>query len=95
MLFGLKNASGTFVRLMRSILHPIRDSSEAYIDDSYTISSDFDSHCLDVRKFLSVVRDAGLTLNLSKCQFAHMHKPVFHSLAILLVVVASFQTHPK
>jgi len=72
MPFGLRNAQGTFVRLMRTLLHPIRDSSEAYIDDSYTFSCDFDLHCEHLRKFLTVIRNAGLTLNLSKCQFAQI-----------------------
>jgi len=70
MSFGLKNAPGTFVRLMRFLLHSIRDFLEAYIDDSYTFSSCFDLHMTHLRQFLSVVRDAGLTLNFAKCQFA-------------------------
>ena len=75
MPFGLKNAPGTFVRLMRSLLHSIRDSSEAYIDDSYTFSSDFESHLMHLKKFLSVIRGAGLTLNFHKCQFAQTRVP--------------------
>ena len=75
MPFGLRNAPGTFVRLMRNILHPIRDSSESYIDDSYTFSSNFDLHCEHLRRFLTVVRDSGLTLNLSKCHFAQTQVP--------------------
>ena len=38
---GLRNAPGTFVRLMHAILHPICDSSDAYMDDAWTISDDF------------------------------------------------------
>jgi len=75
MPFGLRNAPGTFVRLMRTSLHPIRDSSEAYIDDSYTFSCDFDLHCKHLRKFLTVFRNAGLTLNLSKSHFAQTRVP--------------------
>jgi len=70
MPFGLRNAPETFVRLIRSLLYPIRDSPEAYIDDSYTFSCDFDLHCEHLRKFLTVIRNAGLTLDLSKCLFA-------------------------
>jgi len=75
MPFGLRNAPGTFVRLMRTLLHPIRDSSEAYIDDTYTFSSDFDFHCEHLRKFLTVIRKSGLTLNLLKCHFAQTRVP--------------------
>jgi len=70
MPFGLKNAPDTLVRLMRFLFHSIRDFSEAYIDDSYTFSSCFDLHMTHLRQFLSVVHDAGLTLNFAKCQFA-------------------------
>ena len=75
MPFGLQNAPATFVRLMHILLHPIRDSSDAYMDDAWTISNDFESHLVDLRKFLTVVRDSGLTLNISKCKFAQMQVP--------------------
>jgi len=75
MPFGLKNAPGTFVRLMRFLLHSIRDFSEAYIDHSYTFSSCFDLHMTHLRQFFSVVRDAGLTLNFAKCQYAQSSVP--------------------
>jgi len=38
--------------------------------DSYTFSCDFDLHCEHLRKFLIVIWNAGLTLNLLKCHFA-------------------------
>ena len=75
MPFGLKNAPGTFVRLMRFLFHSIRDFSEAYIDDSYTFSSCFNLHMTHLRQFLFVVCDAGLTLNFAKCQFAQSSVP--------------------
>jgi len=75
MPFGLKNAPGTFVRLMRFFLHSIRNFSEAYIDDFYTFSSCFDLLMTHLRQFLSVVRDAGLTLNFAKCQIAQSSVP--------------------
>jgi len=70
MPFGLRNAPSTFVRLMQTILYPIRETSDAYIDDACTMSKDFQSHLLHLRKFLTVIRDAGLTLSLAKCKFA-------------------------
>jgi len=41
MAFGLRNAPSTFVRLMQTILYPIRETSDAYIDDAWTMSKDF------------------------------------------------------
>jgi len=41
MPFGLRNAPATFVKAIRKILFPIRDHSDAYIDDTYTISNLF------------------------------------------------------
>jgi len=75
MSFGLKDAPGTFVRLMRFLLHSIRDFSEAYIDDSYTFSSCFDLHMTHLKQFLFVVCDVGLTLNFAKCQFEQYSVP--------------------
>ena len=33
MPFGLKNAGATFVRAVRSMLRPIRDFADFYVDD--------------------------------------------------------------
>ena len=75
MPFGLRNAPSTFVRLMHVILHPIRDSSDAYMDDAWTISGDFGSHLVHLRKFLTVTKEVGLTLNIVKCKFAQLQVP--------------------
>ena len=72
---GLRNAPGTFVRLMRAILHPICDSSDAYMDDAWTISDDFESHLVHLRNFLTAIKEAGLTLNIAKCKFAQLQVP--------------------
>jgi len=75
MPFGLRNAPSTFVRLMRIILHPIRDSSGAYMDDAWTTSGDFESHLVHLRKFLTVIKRSGLTLSIAKCKFAQLQVP--------------------
>lgn len=75
MPFGLRNAPGTFVRLMQTILYQIRETSDAYMDDAWTMSKDFQSHLLHLRKFLIVIRDAGITLSLAKCKFAQTRVP--------------------
>jgi len=70
MPFGLKSAGNSFVRAVQTILHPIRDFSDSYVDDLSTFSDDFDGHLCHLRQFLTVVRSSGLTLNLKKCSFA-------------------------
>ena len=70
MPFGLKSAGNTFVRAVQIILHPIREFSDSYVDDMSTFSDDFDGHVGHLRQFFTVVRLAGLTLNLEKCSFA-------------------------
>ena len=57
---------------MRIILHPIRD---AYMDDAWTISDDFESHLVHLRKFLTVIKKSGLTLSIAKCKFAQRQVP--------------------
>ena len=70
MPFGLKSAGNTFVRAVQKVVHPIRALSDAYVDDLSTFSDDFDSHLCDLRRFLTVIRSSGFTLNLKKCSFA-------------------------
>ena len=78
MPFGFRNAPGTFVSLMHiiHILHPIRESSDAYMDDAWTISGDFNSHLVHLRKFLTAVKESGLILNIAKCKFAQLQVPI-------------------
>ena len=63
------------MRLMQTILYPIRDTSDAYMDDAWTMSDDFASHLCHLRKFITVVLDSGLTLSLAKCKFAQRQVP--------------------
>ena len=70
MPFGLKNAGATFVRAVRSILRPIRSFADSYVDDMGVGSYEWGSHVVHVRKFLELMREAGMTLNLAKCEFA-------------------------
>ena len=60
---------------MQTILYPIRETSDAYMNDAWTMSKDFQSQLLHLRKFLTVIRDAGLTLSLAKCKFAQTRVP--------------------
>jgi len=69
MPFGLKNAGATFVRAVRSMLRPIRDFADFYVDDIGVGSQDWESHLYYIRRFLSLLRETGMTLNLGQCEF--------------------------
>ena len=70
MPFGLRCASNSFVRAMQQDLQPIHDFSDSYVDDLATFSNKWQEHLDHVRSFLTVMREAGLTLKLEKCEFA-------------------------
>ena len=69
MPFGVRNGPATFQRLMDGLLHQDLDISRVYIDDIAVFSSTWENHCTDLARVLSRLRQAGLTANLSKCQF--------------------------
>ena len=68
MPFGLRNAPATFVKAIRKILFPIREHSDAYIDDTYTTSNPFSDRMQHLGAFLSVIKDAGLTFEFGQMQ---------------------------
>jgi len=68
--FGLKNAGATFVRAVRSILSPICDFSESYVDDIGVGSHGWSQHLNHLRRFLGIIKDVGMTLSIEKCAFA-------------------------
>jgi len=70
MPFGLKNAGATFMRAVRTVLQPIRTYPSSYIDDMAVGSCGWLKHLAHVRQFLLLMRNAGITLNLAKCEFA-------------------------
>ena len=70
MPFGLKNAGATFVRAVRTVLRPVRDVAESYVDDMGVGSGSWPDHVDHIRRFLSVIRDVGMALNMAKCEFA-------------------------
>ena len=59
----------TFVRAVRSVLRPINDFSDSYVDDLGIASGNWGQHIDHVRRFLQIMRGAGITLNLVKCEF--------------------------
>ncbi|KAL0153020.1 hypothetical protein M9458_051619 [Cirrhinus mrigala] len=69
MAFGLRNAPATFQRLMNSVLAGVQNC-KAYLDDTVVYSSSWKKHVDTLTIVFTRLRDASLTLNLSKCEFA-------------------------
>lgn len=55
---------------MQKVLKPINDFTEHYVDDMAVYSKCWETHKIHLRRYFDEIRKAGLTLNLSKCQFA-------------------------
>ena len=71
MPFGLRNGPAIFQRLMDTILHQDKDCCQVYIDDIAVFSQDWQVHCSHIERVLGRLRSAGLTANVSKCQWGH------------------------
>jgi transposase InsO family protein len=70
MPFGLVNAPAVFQRLVHEVLGPLRFTSTlVYMDDLLLPTASYDAGLKDLEKVLKVLRDAHLTLRLSKCSF--------------------------
>ena len=67
----MKNSGASFVRAMEKIIYPVKDAAVSFVDDVAVHSNDWTNHLLDLRRFLDVIRHAGLTLNLKKCKWGH------------------------
>ena len=65
----MKNSEATFVRVIPMILKPIKSIAESYVDDMAIHSCDWLIHLRDIKRYLTAIRDSGLTLNLGKCEF--------------------------
>ena len=69
MPFGLRNGPAVFQRLMDNVLQQDKQISQVYIDDIAIFSESWSQHCQDITRMLSRLRSAGLTANVSKCQW--------------------------
>lgn len=69
MPFGLRNAGATFQRLMNIVLRGL-DNVEAYIDDVVVFSESWSDHLKHVRGLFERLKEANLTVNLSKSEIA-------------------------
>ena len=66
--FGLRNAAQTFQRFMNHVLHGL-DFAFVYIDDVMIASSTMEEHCLHVEEVFKRLKQYGVVINPSKCQF--------------------------
>lgn len=70
MLFGLKGAPATFQRMIDKILDGLGDFAGAYLDDVIIFSTSWEEHLAQLNSVLCRIKNAGLTIKKSKCQFA-------------------------
>jgi hypothetical protein len=68
MPFGLKNAPAKFQRVMDNTLKPYFDWLIVYIDDILVFSSSVEQHFKHLRKFMQVVKEAGLVFSKKKLE---------------------------
>jgi len=72
MVFGLINTPYEFSRLMQKIMSPLRDKVAMwYLDDNLIPSTTSDDMLKRLKQILEVLKEAKLTLKLSKCYFAY------------------------
>ena len=70
MPFGLKNAPATFQRAVDIILSRVKwETALVYLDDVIIYSRTVSDHLKHVREVLRLLRDAGVSLKISKCAF--------------------------
>ena len=58
------------MRAVKQILEPVKEFTASYVDDMAVCSPSWRLHLQQVELFLSTIRDAGMTLNVRKCQMA-------------------------
>lgn len=70
MLSGLKNIPGTFQWAMEVIMSLVKwQSALVYLDDIVVFSRSLRNQINHVKQVLSILKDAGVTLKLMKCNF--------------------------
>ena len=70
MSFGLKNAGGTYQRLMDYIFKRMLDwNVKVYVDDNVVKSDSCQQHIKDLQEVFQALCDHGIRLNPDKCVF--------------------------
>jgi hypothetical protein len=69
MPFGAKNAPATFQRMIDAVLAPARPHCRAYMDDGIVWANTKEELTARFRAILELLRQAGLRLKLTKCEF--------------------------
>ena len=69
MPFGLKCASQTFQRHMDTILHPVNDFCQSYVDDILVFSHSKEEHVEHVAEVIRCLNEAHMKINQAKCSF--------------------------
>lgn len=70
--FGMRNAPGTFQRLMNHLIAEL-PGVRVYLDDLVVWSDTWEEHLERLRKLFRVLEEAKLTVNLAKSEFGHAH----------------------
>ena len=70
MPFGLRNAPATFQRLVHKVLFRLDEFTAAYLDDILIFSNTWHEHVCHIKEVLKRIKQAGLTIKTSKCDFA-------------------------
>lgn len=70
MPFGLKNAPGTFQRMINQVIRGL-DGVQAYLDDLVITSDTWQDHLVKLGSLFQRLSEAGLVINLKKSDFAH------------------------
>lgn len=68
MSFGLRNASNTFQRFMNQVTHGL-EFVFTYVDDMLIARAFPEQHAEHLRTIFSRLREFGVTINVTKCQF--------------------------
>lgn len=70
MPFGLNNAAQTQQRLMDAIFGPEMEPNVfVYLDDIIVVNNNFEEHIKTLREVYNRLKNAGLTVNVEKCEF--------------------------
>ena len=70
MMMGLANGPAIFQEVMSKVQAQVgKDVMVPFLDDMIMTSDTYDNHLRKIRAVLQVLREAGLTIKLSKCRF--------------------------